>query len=73
MSETRKEIVRGCFKKFDHDGSHRVELQNLKGLFNARDHPDVKRGNRRDDDVMLEFLETFETHHRLRHKAAHEQ
>ena len=34
--------------------------------FNARGHHDVKFGKKAEDDVMMEFYDTFETHHALR-------
>lgn len=34
-------------------------------LYNAKQHPDVKTGKKTEDDVLMEFLETFEQHHSL--------
>jgi hypothetical protein len=35
----------------------------VKGVYNASQHPDVKSGKKQEDEVLMEFLETFETHH----------
>jgi hypothetical protein len=32
-------------------------------VYNAKFHPDVKSGKRSEDEILGEFLETFETHH----------
>lgn len=31
--------------------------------FSAKDHSDVKLNRRREDDVLCEFIDTFEQHH----------
>ena len=36
-------------------------MHDLKEHFNAEKHPDVIHGNRLPDQVLVEFLETFET------------
>jgi hypothetical protein len=33
-------------------------------------HPDVKSGKKTEEQILLEFLETFETHHSLRNNGA---
>ena len=49
----------------DKDGNGTLELEDIKGVYNAKMHPDVKAGKRTEDDILLEFLETFETHHNV--------
>lgn len=34
--------------------------------YNAKHHPDVKTGKRSEDEVLMEFLDTFEQHHAIR-------
>lgn len=67
MNETRKELVRIAFKKFDADGSGKVDVTDLKSYYNARQHPDVLAGRRTEDDALMEFLDTFDTYHRVRY------
>lgn len=38
---------------------------NCLDLYNAKQHPDVKTGKKSEDDVLMEFLETFEQHHAI--------
>ena len=34
-------------------------------MYNAGMHPDVRSGKRTEDEVILDFVETFEKHHSL--------
>lgn len=54
-----------AFKKIDKDGSGILELNDIKGTYNASLHPDVKAGKKTEDEILGEFLETFEMHHNL--------
>ena len=63
MNEYRKGIVSSAFNKFDKDGSGKVNIDDLKGVFNATQHPDVRAGKKTEDEVLNEFLDTFEMHH----------
>jgi len=38
-------------------------LDDIKGLYNAKKHPDVISGKKTEDEVLTEFLETFDIHH----------
>lgn len=33
------------------------------GVYNAKQHPDVKSGKKNEEEVLGEFLDTFEMHH----------
>ena len=39
-----------------------VEINDLKGVYNAKQHPDVKSGRKTEDEILAEFLDTFEIH-----------
>lgn len=54
-----------AFKKIDKDGSGVLDLNDIKGVYNASLHPDVKSGKKSEDEILGEFLETFEMHHAL--------
>ena len=70
MNEFRKELVRAAFKKFDKDGNGRVELNDIKNTYSATNHPDVRAGRKTEDDILMEFIDTFDLHHRMRHQSA---
>ncbi|MDR3582082.1 MAG: EF-hand domain-containing protein [Candidatus Pacebacteria bacterium] len=65
MNEFRRGWVAKAYKHLDKDGSGTIDIEDLKGVYSAKQHPDVKQGKRTEDDVLLEFLETFETHHNV--------
>ena len=47
-----------------------LDIDDLKGTYNAARHPDVIQGKRSEDNVLCEFIETFEAHHNLRNNTA---
>ena len=47
----------------DKDGSGIIEFDEIKEVYRARNHPDVKAGKKTEDEVLLEFIETFEAAH----------
>jgi Ca2+-binding EF-hand superfamily protein len=65
MNQFRKKIAMAAFKKIDRDGNGVLELNDIKDTYNARMHPDVKAGKKTEDEVLGEFLETFELHHAM--------
>ena len=65
MNQYRKEIVLRCFKKFDRDGNGKVDLRDLEGVYNAKLHPEVKSGLKTEQEILSEFLDTFELHYSL--------
>ena len=65
MNDRRRNIVTLAFKRFDKDGSGSINIEDLKGVYNASNHPDVKLGKKTEEDVLYEFLDTFEQHYAL--------
>lgn len=65
MSGFRKKLVLQAFKKIDRDGSGVVDYHDIKDIYNAKRHPDVISGKKTEEDILMEFLETFETHHNI--------
>lgn len=63
MSPMRKDIVKKAFNKLDKDGSGIVELSDIQSVYSAKNHPDVKAGKKTEDEVLSEWLDTFELHH----------
>jgi len=47
----------------DKNADGQIDINDIKGVYNAQHHPDVKEGKKTEDEVLGEFLETFETHH----------
>ena len=66
MNPSRQKWVDAAFNKLDRDGSGVIDINDLKGVYCAKNHPDVRSGKRTEDQVLGEFLETFEMHKNLR-------
>ena len=62
MTQNRVQLVRRAFDKLDKNGNGIIELDDLKGVYNGKHHPDVKLGKKTEEEVLIEFLDTFEMH-----------
>jgi len=65
MNSLRKLLVDKAFTIMDKDKSGVIDINDIKGVYNAKFHPDVKSGKRSEEEILGEFLETFETHHSI--------
>jgi Ca2+-binding EF-hand superfamily protein len=70
MNPARKRLVAQAFNKLDKDGNGYIDINDIKGVYSAKTHPDVLSGKKTEEQILLEFLETFETHHNLRNNDA---
>ena len=70
MNPIRKKVVLQAFKKLDKDGNGWVDINDIRGVYNAQKHPDVISGKKTEDMILQEFLETFETAHSMRNNEA---
>jgi Ca2+-binding EF-hand superfamily protein len=70
MNNTRKTIVAQAFKKLDKDGNGWIDINDVRGVYNGKHHPDVKSGKKSEDDILKEFLATFEMAHSIRNNDA---
>eukprot|EP00698_Gefionella_okellyi_P006736 TRINITY_DN1614_c0_g1_i1.p1 TRINITY_DN1614_c0_g1~~TRINITY_DN1614_c0_g1_i1.p1 ORF type:complete len:561 (-),score=121.51 TRINITY_DN1614_c0_g1_i1:504-2186(-) len=55
----RKAIINRAFRSMDTSGNGTIDMSDLRGVYTPRLHPDVRAGKRTEDDVLLEFLDTF--------------
>lgn len=60
LNERRTQLVLLAFKMLDTDGNNVIELNDLRGKYTAGEHPDVLSGRKTTDDVLREFLDTFD-------------
>jgi Ca2+-binding EF-hand superfamily protein len=70
MNPMRKKIVLQAFKKLDKDGNGWIDINDIRGVYNASKHPDVLSGKKTEDQILSEFLETFEVAHSMRNNEA---
>lgn len=76
LNDYRRQLVQRAFKKLDRNNNGVVEIDDLVGVYNASKHPAVVEGRKTAEQVLGEFLETFETHHNLMYHegaASHDQ
>ena len=65
LNDYRRNLVERAFRKLDRDGSGIVEVSDLVGVYNGKKHPAVMEGRKTEEQVLGEFLETFEMHHNV--------
>ena len=70
MNMARKKITAQAFKKLDKDGNGWIDINDVRGVYNAKKHPDVIQGKKTEDQILQEFLSTFEMAHSMRNNDA---
>jgi Ca2+-binding EF-hand superfamily protein len=66
MNDKRINLIKLAFKKLDKSGDGVVTIDDIRGVYSAKLHPDVKAGKKTEDEILFEFLDTFEQYHALR-------
>jgi len=62
MSDPRKAVVKRAFNRMDFDKNGFLESDDIKRNYKANQHPEVIKGIKSEEEVMVEFLETFEAY-----------
>lgn len=62
MNPARKAVAKKAFDIMDKDKSGILDINDIRQNYNAKQHPDVKSGKKTEDEILLEFLDTFEDH-----------
>jgi Ca2+-binding EF-hand superfamily protein len=60
LTERRLGLVQLAFARLDKDGNGVVDGTEVASLYDASQHPDVIAGRRTSQQVLTEFLETFD-------------
>ena len=60
MNERRKKVVIQAFKSLDKSGNGVIDLDMIRDAYNAKMHPDVICGKKTEEEILAEFLDTFE-------------
>jgi Ca2+-binding EF-hand superfamily protein len=61
MTQSRVAIVQKAFQKLDKTGDGVITVEDLQGVYNARDHPKVRNGKWTDKQAFEDFLKTFDS------------
>uniref|UniRef100_T1DC58 Putative calcium-dependent protein kinase n=1 Tax=Cupiennius salei TaxID=6928 RepID=T1DC58_CUPSA len=61
LSQDRLDIIDRAFAKMDKTGDGSVTLDDLRGVYSGKEHPDVIDGKKTEDEVLEEFLHSFDT------------
>ncbi len=72
LNDFRRGLVEKAFRKIDKDGSGGLDINDIKGVYKTDKHPEVIAGRKTEDQVLMEFLETFEAHHNMKHGRNHD-
>lgn len=67
MNRRREALVKKAFAVIDCDQSGVLDLNDVRKRYNAKKHPDVISGKQTEDDILYEFLDTFEQAYSIRH------
>lgn len=65
LNPFRRNLIKKAFDKLDANGNGQLEASDIKSFFNAKNHPDVKSRKKTEDEVLDDFLQTFEVHRSL--------
>jgi len=65
LKDFRKNLINRVFENFDQEEANCVLLSHIKSCFNAKLHPDVKLGKRKEEEVLKEFFEMIDMHHSI--------
>jgi len=67
MNRRREALVKKAFKVIDLDGSGILDINDIRTRYNAKKHPDVLAGKQTEEDILFEFLDTFEQAYSIKH------
>lgn len=60
MSESRKRVVEEAFKKMDRTKDGELTIDDIKHVYNVKNHPRYISGEESEDTILNKFLANFE-------------
>merc|ERR1712224_309256 len=60
LSQRRVDAINRAFDILDTNRNSVIELEEIYSKYNAKEHPEVKSAKRTEEDVLREFLDTFD-------------
>ncbi|KAL2100113.1 hypothetical protein ACEWY4_004507 [Coilia grayii] len=61
MSNARKEVIMQAFRKLDKTGDGVITIEDLRGVYNAKNHPKYLNGEWTEEQVFRKFLDSFDS------------
>uniref|UniRef100_A0A8C1X2U3 Calcyphosine-like b n=1 Tax=Cyprinus carpio TaxID=7962 RepID=A0A8C1X2U3_CYPCA len=61
MSNARKDVVLQAFKKLDKTGDGVITIEDLRGVYNVKNHPKYQNGEWTEEQVFRKFLDSFDS------------
>lgn len=65
LNPTRSRAIKSAYENLAERCGGRFTVDYVKKIYNASRHLDVIQGRRTEDNVLVEFIETFDAHHNL--------
>ena len=59
LSDFRKSYVDKAYAKLDATGDGKVNVEDIKAVYNTSSHPEVLQGTKNSEQVFAEFLGSF--------------
>ncbi|CAH8592740.1 unnamed protein product [Schistosoma turkestanicum] len=60
MSKCRIDVLNKAFLKMDKTKDGVITIEDLKGVYNVKNHPKYINGEKTEDEILVEFLKTFQ-------------
>ena len=60
MNDFRKNLVNQAFNKLDINGNGEISFDEIQTKYNAKNHPEVLSGKKTEEQVLKEFMDTFQ-------------
>ena len=67
MNDFRRDLCIQAFNVMDKTGDGKIDISDVKISYKVDKHPDVMMGKRTKDEVLYEFLDTFEANYAVKH------
>ena len=61
MNKARISVVEEAFRKLDKTGDGFVTIEDLRGVYDVRNHPKYLNGEATEEELYVKFLANFET------------
>lgn len=65
MNTFRSKICERAFNQIDFNGDGVLSYDDIKNSYNGKMHPDVKSKKKTEEEVLTEWLSTFENHYNM--------